>query len=76
MAKKYDMKSFSKLGNDANIKKHGKPLLAHNLLTHEIKQFDSIGQAEKYCNVQSVIITKILRGLQPKTRTGWVFNPQ
>ena len=71
---KYDMKEISKLGNQANIKKHGKPLFAHNINTFEFIEFDSIGQAEKYCDIQSVTITKILRGLQPKTRCGWKFT--
>lgn len=70
---KYDMKSISKLGNDANVKKYGIELYAHNKKTYEVIQFDSIGQAEKYTNVQSPIITKILRGLQAQTRNGWVF---
>lgn len=73
-ASKYDMKALSKLGNDANVKKYGKPVFAHNVKTYEVKQFDSIGQAEKYCKIQSVTITKILRGNQPKTRCGWTFN--
>jgi hypothetical protein len=73
-ASKYDMKQFSKLGNEANIKKYGKQLYAHNHKTYEVKSFDSIGQAEKYTDVQSVTITKILRGLQPKTRCGWTFS--
>lgn len=71
---KYDMKSISKLGNESNIKKYGKPLYAHNHKTYEVIEFDSIGRAERYCKVQSVTITKILRGLQPKTRCGWTFN--
>jgi hypothetical protein len=68
-----DMKRISKFGNQANIEKHGVKVKAINLITNEIKYFDSIGLAEKYTNIQSVTITKILRGLQPKTRTGWTF---
>jgi len=70
---KYDMNKFSKLGNMANIKKHGKRLYAHNKKTYEVIEFDSIGQAERYSGIQSVTITKILRGLQPQTRCGWTF---
>lgn len=70
----YDMKKLSKLGQEANIKKYGKKLYAHNIKTFESIEFDSIGRAEKYCDVPSVTITKILRGLQPRTRTGWVFT--
>lgn len=73
-ASKYDMKALSKLGNEGNVKKYGKAVFAHNIKTFEVKEFDSIGQAEKYCKIQSVTITKILRGLQPKTRCGWIFN--
>lgn len=73
-ASKTDMKKLSKLGNESNIKKYGKKLFAFNKKTFENIEFDSIGQAEKYCDVQSCIITKILRGLQPHTRSGWVFN--
>jgi hypothetical protein len=76
MALKYDMKVFSKLGNEANIKKYGKKVFAHNIQTSEVKMFDSIGQAERYCDIQSVVVRKILRGLQPKTRCGWTFNYQ
>lgn len=65
---------YSKLGNEANVKKYGKAVFAHNIQTYDVKQFDSIGQAEKYCKIQSSTITKILRGLQPKTRCGWTFN--
>jgi hypothetical protein len=70
---KYDMKVISKLGNEANVKKYGKPLYAYNLITFESIEFDSIGGAEKYTDIQSVTITKILRGLQSKTRCGWTF---
>jgi hypothetical protein len=73
-AAKYDMNVFSKLGQEANIKKHGKKLYAYNVKTFESIELDSIGRAEKYCDVASCTITKILRGLQPKTRTGWVFT--
>lgn len=71
---KEQLTKIGKLGNEANIKKYGIPLIAKNILTNEIKKFNSIGEAEKYTNVQSVIITKILRGKQPKTRTGWTFE--
>lgn len=71
---KYNMKEISKLGNEANIKKYGKSIFAHNIKTFEVKEFDSIGQAERYCEIQSSIIRKILKGLQPKTRCGWTFD--
>jgi hypothetical protein len=65
---------YSKLGNEANIKKYGKKVFANNIKTYEVKSFDSIRQAAKYSNIQGVVIRKILRGLQPKTRCGWIFN--
>lgn len=73
-ASKYDMKERGRIGGKVTIDRYGKPVFAHNIKTYEVKQFDSIGQAEKYCKIQSVVITKILRGLQPKTRCGWTFN--
>ena len=73
---KYDMKVISKLGNEANVKKYGKKVFANNIKTYEVKSFDSIGQAARYSNIQGVIIRKILKGLQPNTRCGWIFNYQ
>jgi len=71
---KYDMKVISKLGNQANVEKYGKKVFANNIKTYEVKSFDSIRQAERYCDIQAPIIRKILKGLQPNTRCGWTFN--
>lgn len=73
-ASKYDMKERGKLGGKATIEKYGKSIFANNLITFEVKQFNSIRQAERYCEIQTAIIRKILNGLQPKTRCGWTFN--
>lgn len=73
-AMKYDMKEFSKLGQAENIRKYGVKIFANNLYTFEVKEFDSLHQAQKYCNVQRHIINNIINGNQPKTRSGWVFN--
>jgi hypothetical protein len=64
---------ISKLGNQVNIEKHGIPIIGENLITGECWEYPSIGEAERDTNVQSAIITKILRGKQPKTRSGWTF---
>lgn len=72
-AAKYDMKAFSLLGQQKNREKYGKPVYAQNLITFEVKDFDSMGTASKYTNIQKHVIKKILEGTQPKTRNGWVF---
>jgi hypothetical protein len=64
---------IGRLGNKVNIEKHGVSIIGENLITGECCEFPSIGQAERYTNIQSPIITKILRGKQPKTRSGWTF---
>ena len=61
-------------GARANKEKYGIRISSTNLITGESVEHISIGEAESYTKVQSVIITKILRGLQPKTRNGWVFT--
>ena len=64
---------IGRLGNKANIEKHGVSIIGENLITGECWEYPSIGEAERDTNVQSAIITKILRGKQPKTRSGWTF---
>lgn len=71
---KYDMKERGRVGGKKTTEKYGKSVFANNLITFEVKEFDSIRQAERYCEIQAPIIRKILRRLQPKTRCGWTFN--
>jgi hypothetical protein len=75
-ALKYDMKERGKIGGKATTERYGKKVFAHNIETCEVKTFDSIRQAERYCDIQTAIVRKILRGLQSKTRCGWTFNYQ
>jgi hypothetical protein len=67
------LKEIGELGNQGNIQKYGISIIGENLITGECWEYPSIGEAERDTNVQSAIITKILRGKQPKTRSGWTF---
>jgi len=73
-ASKYNMKERGSIGGKVTTEKYGKKVFANNIKTYEVKSFDSIRQAERYCDIQAPIIRKILKGLQPKTRCGWTFN--
>ena len=68
------LKEISLLGNEANQQKYGIRIIATNLLTEESWEYISISEAERDLKIQATIIRKILKGLQPKTKTGWTFE--
>jgi hypothetical protein len=64
----------SKLGNEANQQKHGKRIIGTNLITGESWEYISNHEAERDTKVPTCTIRKILRGEQPKTKSGWTFK--
>jgi hypothetical protein len=64
----------SKLGNEANQQKHGKRIIGTNLITGESWEYISNHEAERDTKVPTCTIRKILRGEQPKTKSGWTFE--
>lgn len=67
------LKEISKLGNEANAQKYGERIIATNLITGECWEYISKHEAARDTNVPTCTIRKILKGLQPKTKTGWTF---
>lgn len=68
------LKEHSKLGNEANQQKHGKKIIAYNENTEKCWEYISIRECERDLKIQAPIIRKILKGNQPKTRCGWIFE--
>jgi len=68
------LKQHSELGNEANQQKHGKRVIATNLITEECWEYISIRECERDLKIQAPIIRKIIKGNQPKTRCGWIFK--
>jgi ABC-type cobalt transport system substrate-binding protein len=71
---KKQLKKLSQLGNEANQQKHGKRIIAYNENTEECWEYISIRECERDLKIQAPNIRKILKGTQPKTRCGWIFN--
>jgi hypothetical protein len=65
---------IGKLGNEVNQQKYGQRIIGTNLITGECWEYISKHEAERDTNVTTCTIRKILRGLQPKTKTGWTFQ--
>jgi len=63
----------SKLGNEANQQKYGERIIGTNLITGESWEYISKHEASRDTDVPTCTIRKILRGDQPKTKTGWTF---
>jgi hypothetical protein len=63
----------TKKANEANKQKYGIRIVAENINTGECWEYISIGEAERDTKTQAPIIRKIMKGLQPKTKTGWIF---
>jgi len=68
------LKEISKLGNEANQQKYGERIIATNLITGESWEYISKHEAARDTDVPTCTIRKILRGEQPKTKTGWTFT--
>ena len=64
---------IGKLGNEANQQKYGERIIGENLITGECWEYISKHEAERDTNVPTCTIRKILKGDQPKTKTGWTF---
>jgi hypothetical protein len=67
------LKEHGKLGNEANQQKYGDRIIGENLITGECWEYISKHEAERDTNVPTCTIRKILKGDQPKTKTGWTF---
>jgi len=67
------LKKIGKLGNEVNAQKYGERIIATNLITGECWEYISKHEAARDTNVPTCTIRKILKGLQPKTKTGWTF---
>lgn len=67
------LKENGLLGNEVNQQKHGKRIIAENIITEECWEYISIREAERDTKVQAPIIRKILKGEQEKTKKGWKF---
>ena len=63
----------SKLGNEVNQQKYGERIIGENLITGECWEYISKHEAERDTGVPTCTIRKILKGDQPKTKTGWTF---
>ena len=63
----------SKLGNEANQQKYGERIIGKNLITGECWEYISKHEASRDTDVPTCTIRKILKGDQPKTKTGWTF---
>jgi hypothetical protein len=68
------LKEHAKLGNEANQQKYGKRIIAYNQNTEKCWEYISIRECERDLKIQAPIIRKILKGNQPKTRCGWIFE--
>lgn len=64
---------IGKLGNEANQQKYGERIIGTNLITGESWEYISKHEAARDTNVPTCTIRKILKGQQPKTKTGWTF---
>jgi hypothetical protein len=64
---------IGKSGNEANQQKYGETIIGENLITGECWEYISKHEAERDTGVPTCTIRKILRGDQPKTKTGWTF---
>lgn len=64
---------IGKLGNETNQQKYGERIIGENLITGECWEYISKHEAERDTNVPTCTIRKILKGDQPKTKTGWTF---
>lgn len=64
---------IGKLGNEVNQQKYGERIIGENLITGECWEYISKHEAERDTNVPTCTIRKILKGDQPKTKTGWTF---
>lgn len=71
---KEQLKEISKLGNEANQQLHGKRIIGTNVITGESWEYISNHEASRDTDVPTCTIRKILRGQQPKTKTGWTFS--
>ena len=65
---------IAKLGNEANQQKYGERIIGTNLITGESWEYISKHEAARDTDVPTCTIRKILRGQQPKTKTGWTFT--
>lgn len=68
------LKENGKLGNEANQQLYGTRIIAYNEKTEECWEYISMHEAARDTDVPTCTIRKILRGDQPKTRTGWYFQ--
>jgi hypothetical protein len=64
---------IGKLGNEVNQQKYGERIIGENLITGECWEYISKHEAERNTGVPTCTIRKILKGNQPKTKTGWTF---
>ena len=64
---------IGKLGNEVNQQKYGERIIGENLITGECWEYISKHEAERDTGVPTCTIRKILKGDQPKTKTGWTF---
>jgi hypothetical protein len=67
------LKKIGKLGNQSNIEKYGQKIIATNIKTGNISNFNSIREAERKLNIQAPLIRRCLKNLQPKSK-GYTFK--
>jgi hypothetical protein len=64
---------IGKIGNEVNQQKYGERIIGENLITGECWEYISKHEASRDTDVPTCTIRKILKGVQPQTKTGWTF---